>query len=278
MTYSQYNENMFIPLNSVKENGWPNVLAIGDTASVFFLLSLLSSYKLNVFIADTGVDSSMPLQFRRGDRAAPDVAAAYYDFFDSPYRIGAGVLRRMDLVIYASGRGYISGWARRFRVPSAFMKRRPDGAIFEIEGALPDAGSLAGNRTIEGAISTVLLGLVDAAASGRYAAASSIVTIDTKGGGRFYPPTERKLPPEVSPEETAYSAWDGIVEVLQPGESAIIDLPDSSGPVRVSASPTAGPKLIELGVPELHVLKIEGPNGRCIELTGDLQRVFDGVL
>ncbi|HEY3272460.1 MAG TPA: hypothetical protein VGJ92_01785 [Methanocella sp.] len=269
---------MFIPLNSVKENGWPNVLAIGDTASVFFLLSLLAPYKLNVFIADTGVDSAMPLHFRRGEKSAPDVAAAYYDFFDSPYRIGAGALRRMNLIVYTVGRGYISGWARRFRVPAAFMKRRPDGAIFEIEGALPDAGSLVGSRTVEGAISAVLLGLADTAASGRYAASSSIVTIDADGSGRVYPPAERKLPGKIVPEETAYSAWDGIVEVLQPGESAVIDIPDSSGPVRISASPTAGPKLIELGVPELHVLRIEGPNGRCIELTGDAQRVFDGVL
>ena len=190
---------MFIPLNSVKENGWPNVLAIGDTASVFFLLSLLAPYKLNVFIADTGVDSSMPLQFRRGEKSAPDVAAAYYDFFDSPYRIGAGALRRMNLIVYTVGRGYVSGWARRFRVPSAFMKRRPDGAIFEIEGALPDAGSLVGSRTVEGAISAVLLGLADAAASGRYAASSSIVTVDADGSGRVYPPAERKLPGEDRP-------------------------------------------------------------------------------
>ncbi len=269
---------MFIPLNSVKENGWPNVLAIGDTASVFFLLSLLSSYKLNVFIADTGVDNSMPLQFRRGDRSAPDVAAAYYDFFDSPYRIGAGVIRRMNFVVYTTGRGYVSGWARRFRVPSAFMKRRTDGAIFETEGVLPDAGSLAGSRTVEGAISAIIMGLADAAVSGRYIPASSIVTIDADGSGRLYPPAEKKLPPKVVPEETSYSTWDGIVEVLQPGESAVIDMPDASGPVRVSVSPTPGPKLIELGVPELHVLKIEGPSGRCIELTGDLQRVFDGAL
>jgi hypothetical protein len=269
---------MFIPLNSVKENGWPNVLVVGDTASVFFLLSLLSSYKLNVFIADTGVDSSMPLQFRRGEKAAPDVAAAYYDFFDSPYRIGAGVLRRMSLVVYTAGRGYLSGWARRFRVPSAYMKRRPDGAIFEIEGALPDTGSLVGNRTIEGAITAVMLGLLDAAASGRYAASSSILTVEADGSGRAYPPAERKLPAKVVPEETSYSAWDSVVEVLQPGESAVIDMPDASGPVLVSASPMPGPKLIELGVPELHVLKIEGPQGRCIELTGDAQRVFDGVL
>jgi hypothetical protein len=269
---------MFIPLNNVKENEWPNVLVLGDTASVFFLLSLLSAYKLNVFIADTGVDNALPLRFRRGEKSVPDVAAAFYDFFDSPYRVGAGVLRRMDLVVYTVGRGYVSGWARRFRVPSAFMKRRTDGAIFELEGLLPDAGSLAGTRTIEGAITAVLLGLIDAAASGRYAASTSIVTIDADGGGRVYPPAEKKPPEKVVPEETAYSAWDGIVEVLQPGESAVIDMPDASGPVRVSASPTAGPKLIELGVPELHVLKIEGPNGRCIELTGDAQRVFDGVL
>jgi hypothetical protein len=254
------------------------VLVIGDTASVFFLLSLLNSYKLNVFIADTGVDSSLPLQFRRGEKSSPDVAAAYYDFFDSPYRIGSGVLRRMDLVIYTVGRGYLSGWARRFRVPSAFMKRRPDGAIFEIEGALPDMVNLAGNRTIEGAMTTIILGLVDAATAGRYAASSSILTVDADGSGRIYPPADRKLPPKVVPEETTYSAWDSIAEVLQPGESAVLDMPDASGPVLVSASPTPGPKLIELGVPELHVLKIEGPNRRCIELTGDRQRVFDDLL
>jgi hypothetical protein len=269
---------MFIPLNTVKENGWPNVLAIGDTASVFFLLSLLSSFKLNVFIADTGVDGSSPLQFRRGAKSSPDVAAAYYDFFDSPYRIGAGVLRRMDLIIYTTCRGYVVGWSRRLRVPSAFLKRRPDGAIFEVEGALPDTGSLTGCRTPEGAISALLLGLVDEAKPGRYRESASIVTIDSDGRGRVYPPSERKPVARIVPDETTYSAWDSIVEVLGPEESIVIDRPDASGPMRVSASLSPGPKLIELGVPELHILKVNGPKERYIELTGDAARVFDGAL
>lgn len=269
---------MFIPLNNVKENGWPNVLAIGDTASVFFLLSLLAPYKLNVFIADTGVDSSSPLHFRRGTGDVPDVAAAYYDFFDSPYRIGAGILRRMDFVAYTAGRGYIAGWTRRLRVPSAYMKRRPDGAIFEIEGALPDAGGLVGCRTAEGAIAALLLGLASTAKGGRYVESSTIVTIDGDGRGHVYPPAERKAAARVEPEETAFSAWDSLVEVLGPEESALIDMPDADGPLRASASLAPGPKLIELGVPELHVLKITGPRERYIELTGDASRVFDGVL
>jgi hypothetical protein len=268
---------MFIPLNTVKENGWPNVLVIGDTASVFFLLSLLSPYKLNVLIADTGVDGSSPLQFRRGAKSSPDVAAAYYDFFDSPYRVGAGVLRRMDLIVYTKSRGYILGWTRRLRVPSVFMKRRPDGAIFEVDGTLPDAGSLTGCRTPEGAIPALLLGLVDAASQGHYSESSSVVTIDGDGRGHVYPPAERKPAACIDPDETTFSAWDSVVEVLGPEESIVIDQPDASGPVRVSASLTPGPKLIELGVPELHILKINGPKERYIELTGDSQRVFDGI-
>jgi hypothetical protein len=206
------------------------------------------------------------------------VAAAYYDFFDSPYRIGAGVLRRMDLVVYTAGRGYVAGWARRLRVPSAYLKRRPDGAIFEIEGALPDAGGLVGCRTPEGAITTLLLGLTGTARGGHYLESSSVVTIDGDGRGHIFPPADRIHVARVVPEETACSAWDSIVEVLGPEESALIDLPDAAGPLRVSASPTPGPKLIELGVPELHVLKIEGAHERYIELTGDAPRVFDGVL
>jgi hypothetical protein len=163
-------------------------------------------------------------------------------------------------------------------VPSAFLKRRPDGAIFEIEGALPDAGGLVGCRASEGAIAALLLGLTGAARGGHYLESSSIVTIEGDGRGHVYPPAERRPVARVVPEETAFSAWDSLVEVLGPEESALIDMPDADGPLRASASLAPGPKLIELGVPELHVLKITGPRERYIELTGDAPRVFDGVL
>lgn len=267
---------MFIPLNETKENGLANVLAVGDTASVFYLLGLLSHYKLNIFVADTGVDGSSPLQFRNGkEQRPPDLAAAYYDFFDSPYRIGAGIIRRMDLVIYTSCRGYISGWARRLRVPSAFLRRRPDGTIFEIEGALPDSGCLSGS-TPEIVIASLLAGMIDI--RGHYMHESAIITIDCDGKGHVYPPVDKKALPAIKPEETAFSAWDAIVEVLRPGETMSIDRQEDGSSLKFSAGESPGPKLIELGVPELHILKICGPDERYVELTGDAQRVFDGIL
>jgi hypothetical protein len=267
---------MFIPLNETRESGWPSVLAIGDTASVFYMLGLLAHHKLNVFIADTGVDGSSPLQFRSGrERGPPDLAAAYYDFFDSGYRVGAGVIRRMDLVVYTACRGYVSGWARQLRIPSVYVKRRPDGTVFEAEGALPDAGSVAGS-TPEAATARLLTGMVEGRK--RYVHESAIITLDADGHGHLYPPVEKKAVPAVEPEETAHSAWDAVVEVLQPGESMVIDRPDDGSSMKVSAGEAPGPKLIELGVPELHILKIGGPRERYIELTGDAQRVFDGIL
>jgi len=270
---------MFIPLNENMEDEWPAVLALGDTASVFYLLGLLAPYKLSVFVADTGVDGSASLQFRNGGEGrSPDVAAAYYDFFDAPEKLGAGIIRRMDLVVHTAGHGYLAGWARRLRVPDVFLKRRPGGTVLEIEGALPDAGALEGCTSQDSAIAALLSGAIAAAHGRRYVNMGAIVTLDGSGSGHLYPPAPKEAPPAVVPEETGLSAWDALAEALRPEESMVIERPEQGGTIKVAAGPTAGPKLIELGVPELHILKIAGPRERYIELTGDLERVFDGAL
>jgi hypothetical protein len=299
---------VFIPLTATTENDWPSILVVGDTASVFYILGLLSPQRLNVFIADTGVDSTMPLRFRRGVKSAPDVAAAYYDFFDSAERIGAGIIRRMDLVIYAAGRSYFSEWCRRFRVPAVYMRRRPDGVILEVEGSLPESPELectlpecagchgpgmrecglpldempcnrsAGytGRLIDETLCQIIMRAVDAASTG-YTATYSIIVLEQDGSEHLYPACEKTLPETVEPAETSLSAWDAVDTVLEPGESLTIGMGDVE-PVRVTAG-HGSPKLVEFGVPELHVLKIEGPSGsRYIELDGDVRRVFDGVL
>jgi hypothetical protein len=78
----------------------------------------------------------------------------------------------------------------------------------------------------------------------------------------------------ILPEETPYSAWDDAGEVLGPGETLTLD-----GRRITTFTGKEGIRLIELGVPELHVLRICGKESeRYVELTGDATRVFDGIL
>lgn len=266
---------MFIPLNSVIENDWPNVLVVGDTASAFYLLGLLSPLKLNVYVADTGVSGNSPLRFRNGPgRTGPDTAGAYYDFFESPERIGAGTIRRTDMVIH-SGTDSVSEWTRSLRIPLMSIKFLPVLTQVEIEGVTPDMEGLSRNLTAESTLTALITGFINASATGRYRAVATTLSLDSSGGARIEPPRTVKLPMMIVPEETRHSAWDYVNDVLEPGESVVSDTGDV--PLAVTAG-HGNPRLIELGIPELHIIKVRNGKDRFVELTGDLGRVFDGQL
>jgi len=130
---------MFVQLNSAEDNDWPNILLVGDTASVFHIMGLLSTFKLNVFIADTGIEEQSPSQSRIGQDDRKDAAGVYYDFFDSPCRIGAGIIRRFNMIVHTTSDGYLQAWARRLRVPAVMIRfLGSDGAMMEMEGTIPD--------------------------------------------------------------------------------------------------------------------------------------------
>lgn len=269
---------MFIPLNSTDDNDWPNVLLAGDTASVFYLLGLLSPYKLNVFVADTGVEGRSPLQFRSGRNSTRrDVAGAYYDFFEQPCRIGAGVLRRFDLLVHTTTDGYLQGWARLLRVPATQARFSEAGkATLELDGVVPGSGCVSGCRDQDSALAEVLLACVDAAAYGRYRSVSTTFATDGQGSVHISPPVSLKLPPMAVPEETKYSAWDYASDLISATGTTVLY---AEGETQLAMSAGAGSaRLIELGVPELHILRCGRHGDRYIELTGDVSRVFDELM
>lgn len=268
---------MFIPLNSTDDNDWPNILVAGDTASVFYLLGLLSPFKLNVFVADTGVEGRSPLQFRSGRNNRKDVAGAYYDFFEAPCRIGAGVIRRFDLLVHTTTDGYLQSWARLLRIPSVRISFQSSGkTTLDLEGAMPGSGCVSGCRDQDSALAEVVLAFVDAATYGRYRGIATQITADSQGAVQINPPATLKLPGMAVPEETKYSTWDYVEDLLQAtGTTAIYA--DGDTPLAMSAG-TGNARLIELGIPELHILRAVRPEERYLELTGDMGRVFDDLM
>jgi hypothetical protein len=254
---------MFIPLtinNALKGESWPNVLIAGDTAGVFYLLSMASSLEANIFLADTGIKKPLrEFPCHRGDMK--DQANVYYDFFDG--RIGAGIVRRMDAIMCASYD--LKRWARLFQVPAACVWHDASGTWLEFEGtspAKPDAG---------GSMAGMVAGFVKSC-GGSYERSTIRALVDKDGGISLFPsvnnwPEKEKL----VPEESTYSAWDDVNELLEGGQWLSLE----SG---VIESPMEDRKLIELGVPELDVLAVSKTGEtRYIELTGDLARVFDGL-
>ena len=93
---------MFIPLtiNQRRENGeLKNIAIAGDTAGIFWVLSQLTKYDLNIFLADTGIKKPLrdfPSISGKGDHET-ERCNVYYDFFEG--KIGEGIYRRMDAVI-----------------------------------------------------------------------------------------------------------------------------------------------------------------------------------
>lgn len=263
---------MFIPLNvNEKENAnTPRVLVSGDTAMAFYLLGQIASLNVTIFIADTGIAGTGPAGFRAGNgRRGPDRASVYYDFFDSPSGIGAGIVRRMDAVLLSSGESPLVRWARAFRVPLAVIGRESSGTSVIIEGAPVRLNSETGCPKLF----DVLKSFIEASSAG-YSPVSSKAFIDDSGEASFTSGNYSKPDCMIVPEESPYSAWDKTGDVLKPGETLTLD-----GRMITAFAGDQGVRLIELGVPELHVLRISGKEKeRYMELTGDATRVFDGIL
>jgi len=71
------------------------------------------------------------------------------------------------------------------------------------------------------------------------------------------------------PAVTTFSAWDRCGEVLAYGDSVTLN--------DTTFDYTDERRLIELGIPELDILTVE-PRSRHMELSGDVARVFDGLM
>lgn len=256
---------MFIPLtinNALRGESWPNVLIAGDTAGIFYLLSLASSLEANIFLADTGIKKPLrEFPCHRGD--TKDRANVYYDFFDS--RIGAGIVRRMDSVLCASYD--LKRWSRLFQIPSACIWHDASGSWAEFEGAAPATPCPAEGGAMAGLIASFVHGC-----RSLYICSTVRVLVNTQSEIQVFPSAggwhgNKKL----VPEESTCSAWDDVNEVLESGQWLSLE----NG---IIEPPMEARKLIELGIPELDVLAVGGPGEtRYIELTGDLARVFDGL-
>ncbi len=247
---------MFIPLTiNQRREGLPNVLIAGDTAGIFYMLSHLTALELNVFLADTGI--RRPLREFPCHRAeSKDKANVYYDFFDG--RIGAGIVRRMDVALTTSCD--LKRWTRSFQVPAIHLWQDASGTWLEFEGAQPD---MRGN-----AIGGLVSGFIEA--RGPYGCASSQALVDREGMVHAFPAVEKWECKRLVPEESTFSAWDRAGDLLKNGEWLMLD----DGVVE----PSEDRRLIELGVPELDMVDIQSSDKmRHVELTGDLARVFDGL-
>ena len=255
---------MFIPLtinNALKGESWPNLLIAGDTAEVFYLLSMASALEANVFLADTGIKKPLR-EFPCHRDNLRDRANVYYDFFDG--RIGAGIVRRMDAVMCATDE--LRPWARLFHVPFLGIRHEPGGIWLGFEGLIPCLP-----KKDESTIAGLIAGFVETC-RGPYATSTVKAFIDHTGEAAMYPGGEcLKSDKKIIPQESSFSAWDGVGELLKDREYIALEneMIDSLQEDR---------KLVELGVPELDVLAISG-NGetKYVELTGDLTRVFDGL-
>jgi len=91
---------VFIPLSiNQKREGLKNIIIAGDTAGIFWVLSQLTMYPINLFLADTGIKRPLrdfPSTSGRGDHEKERMNV-YYDYFDA--KVGAGIYRRMDAAI-----------------------------------------------------------------------------------------------------------------------------------------------------------------------------------
>ena len=184
---------MFIPLtinNALRGESWPNVLIAGDTAGIFYLLSMASSLEANIFLADTGIKKPLrEFPCHRGD--TKDRANVYYDFFDG--RIGAGIVRRMDAILCASYD--LKRWSRLFQVPSACIWHDASGSWAEFEGATPALPCQG-----EGSAMTGLIAGFVRACRGVYGYSTVRVLVNKQGEVQAFPATgELARYPEADP-------------------------------------------------------------------------------
>jgi len=264
ITYLHILANMFIPLTvNQRRDGLPNILIAGDTAGIFYLLSLLTAFDLNVFLADTGIRKPLrDFPCHRGESG--DKANVYYDFFDG--RIGAGIVRRMDVALTTSCD--LKKWTRGFQVPAIHIWQDASGTWMEFEGRQLDIK--LPKKSDKDVVSGLLSGFINSP-HGQYKCISSRALASKDGVVSSFPSVE-KWDNAHKPmlEESTFSAWDHASDILKKGES--INLDEST------IDYDEDRRLIELGVPELDILKIEtSGQTRYVELTCDLARVFDGL-
>ena len=252
---------MFIPLTiNQRREGLPNVLVAGDTAGIFYLLSLMTALELNIFLADTGIRKPLrDFPCHRGESS--DRANVYYDFFDG--NIGAGIPRRMDVVLTTSCD--LKKWTRDFKTPAINAWQDASGTWLEFEGCQPGMLS-AGKEVLSGLVSNFIT-----ASRGCYRPVSARALVDREGVVHAFPSIEQwEAREKLIPEESTFSAWDRASDILKKGESLAMENGDIGYDEEV--------RLIEAGVPELDVIAIRsGEEIKYVELTGDLARVFDGL-
>ena len=250
---------MFIPLTiNQRREGLPNVLIAGDTAGIFYLLSHLTALELNIFLADTGI--LRPLRefpCHKGD--SKDQANVYYDFFDG--HIGAGVVRRMDMVLTTSCD--LKPWTRCFQVPAIHLWQDASGTWLEFEGSGTEVYSE------KKALPELIRGFISGP-SKSYACVASQALVDKEGVVHMFPSVDKWEGCKLTIEESTFSAWDRASDLLKNAEYIVMD----DGMIDCYEER----RLIELGVPELDVLALECfGETKYVELTGDLARVFDGL-
>ncbi|MCD1296276.1 hypothetical protein CUJ83_14835 [Methanocella sp. CWC-04] len=274
---------MFIPLNVNNTDSTvsrPNILIAGDTAGIFYLLGILSRFEFNIFLADTGVKGPGPSEFRRGGgNTGQDMSNVYYDFFGSADNIGAGIIRRMDFVIATSCGDWPAIWSRCFHVPFVSVAHDTEGSLLEFEGFGFIQCQPIGSNNISDTISGLIVPNIEAPSHRYRIRAVTRVRIEKDGTAHItydnYNGPVRLNP--LIPEETGYSAWDDVGEILRHGEIMSIDVFNMKT-IMAEGDEHNRLKMIEAGVPELHVIKLESPKKtRYVELTGDLVRVFDGI-
>jgi hypothetical protein len=248
---------MFIPLTiNQRREGLPNVLIAGDTAGIFYLLSHLTALELNIFLADTGIRRPLR-EFPCHRGTSKDRANVYYDFFDG--KIGAGVVRRMDAALTTSCD--LKKWTRGFRVPAVHLWQDASGTWLEFEGLRPEVD--------KNAIGALLSGFIKKS-GGRYKCNSSQALLDRDGAIHDFPAVEQWEGEKLTPQESGFSAWDRVSDLLKDGGWLALD----DGVLDKSENR----RLLEIGIPELDVVLLErSGEKKYVELTGDLARVFDGL-
>ena len=90
-----------------------NVLVAGDTAGIFFILSKISEYPINIWLADAGIKRPLS-EIPSHNSKSVDKANVFYDYITV---VGAGVIRRMDSVITPEDIAGITANCKMYGIP-----------------------------------------------------------------------------------------------------------------------------------------------------------------
>jgi hypothetical protein len=179
------------------------------------------------------------------------------------------------MVIFMAMDDVSSDWCRFFHVPCVHVKYYANVIQLRFEGIVPrDMDRYECGE--EEAIADLLLSCLRKYGYKYEPGSVTEVEIEPMGVVSMHTGQSeniiRKEP--LVPIETNFSAWDDINDILAEGEAISLEI---QGHNAIEHS-EEGLKLVEIGVPELHIIKVTGKDAsRYIELTGDLMRVFDGI-